>query len=421
MNEWTSEEHTLGAMMISPSALDAVLETLEPHGEEKFTRDNHRVIYRAMRAMVRAGHGVDPVALPVFLEAHKALVRVGGEQRIQELATLVYSATNATHHAKLVREAWAKREVEALAVYPDKPTAVESLEVMERSLMDVRARIEEGNAKAFFTAYELAEAHEAHIKNPVTQRGVPTPFRTLDPLCAGQLHILSGYTGDGKTVAAVEYAKTACKNRFRVGFWTIEMSHGALFQRFLASFGVPLSQIQSGNVSATFKRRHDEALAEVSTWQFDVYDSSASNSATIRRAQRLRRYDLIVVDHLHEIMLEGRASEHRRLLEDETRRLLHVAKEHEVPILLLAQLSRPSNNTSFPAPTLTMLRETGRIEQEAHSVVFIWRERDKQNQPTNEAWLIVGKNRDGRAGYRRPLDFIGDQVRFVEADREDVG
>ena len=152
----------------------------------------------------------------------------------------------------------------------------------------------------------------------------------------------------------------------------------------------------------------------------DVIDDLLSNSGTFLRAQRLRHYDLIIIDHLHEITLPGRAQDRRVELEQEVHRITTLARQENVPVLLLAQLSRSGGTAPFPPPNLTMLRESGRIEQEAAMVSFVYRERDKKNLQLPESWFIIAKNRFGPVG-RRSLDFIGDQVRFVEADREDIG
>ena len=421
-DNWAAEENVLGAMMLSRPALQSALEVLEPNGEHKFARSHHRVLYAAMRWMDQRDEPVDLLSLHATLESHDRLEAAGGEQAVRDIATIVAASGNVAHHARIVREAWAQRQVEAALQVPVAATAAARLELLERAAMDTRARIEFGQDKAFATAYDLSVAVEERSRNPPKSTGIPTPFSSLPPLEGGRLYIVAGYTGDGKTVVAIQYAKAAAKNRFRVGFFTVEMSKQELWDRFIATFGVPFKQVASGNIGVAYQENFKRALAETATWQVEVYDTSAANSAMFQRFQRVRRYDLIIVDHLHEIALEGRAADHRVMLEREVRNILALAKQENIPVVLLAQLSRSSNNANpWPMPNLTMLRESARIEQEAHMVCFVWRERDKMNQPLDEAWLIVSKNRSGPSGFRRALDFIGDQVRFVEADREDVG
>lgn len=415
-----AEEHVVGAMLVSRIAIEDAAEVLEPRGHRKFWRRSHGLLYQAMVSMDGDGQVIDPVTVCAFLEAQGMLSEVeGGKERVQELASWVIVTSNASHHAKIVREQWARREIaNTLKIETEGVSADVLLEQVEQAVMDVRLRVETGGRQAGASMYELSESLEERVKNPPREEGVPGPFSFVKPLTGGRLYIVGGYTGDGKTVIGTQYAKAAAKRGLSVGFFSIEMSKEQLFDRIIASFGIPLSQVESGRIHERYRDQYREAVKEVSGWRLDIHDDRAGNSVSFLRAQRLRHYDLIVIDHLHEITLEGK-QDYRSLLEQEVHRITSLARSENVPVLLLAQLSRRVQGRPFLMPNLTMLRESGRIEQEAHMVCFVWRERDQNDQPLPESWFIVAKNRSGPSGLRRSLDFIGERVTFVEADRAD--
>ena len=137
----------------------------------------------------------------------------------------------------------------------DEPTAESQLDAAERKLFDARIRIESGGAKNFATMYDLAQILDERVRNPPPMDvGVPCPFSFMKPMLGGRLHILAGYTGDGKTVCGVQFAQAAAKRGMRVGFFSIEMSKEQLFDRFVSSFGVPLHDVETGRIKSHHQR-----------------------------------------------------------------------------------------------------------------------------------------------------------------------
>lgn len=414
-----AEENTVSAMMLAPEAIDAALSILEPNGEKKFYRASHGILYKACRKMHLDGDKVDALTVSDFLHTHGVLDRCGGADRIHELATLVPAVANTARYAQIVNAMWAKRELATVfwQMHEQASNGVIPQQVManaEQALLDARSRIEQGGPSAVATMFDLAEQLEERRANPPDMNaGVPAPFSFLKPLKPGRLIVLAGYTGDGKTVAGTQYVKAAAKTGVRVGVFSIEMSKEQLFDRLISSFGIPLADVESGRIRDHYRQAYVEALREVMTWKVDVIDDRDANAATFRRFQRLRRYGLLVIDHLHEIALPGRSADHRHELEEEVRRITTVARSENVPVVLLAQLSRSVGSSPFPRPTPAMLRETARIEQAAAQVCFIWRERDEKNMRKDDSEFIVAKDRFGPE-MNRPLRFVGDTVRFVE-------
>lgn len=413
-----AEESVLGAAMFAETQIGACADLLDGH---EFYRASNGAVWKAILVMWRDGRPVDEVTLAASLLQAGTLEQVGGKERIHELAAVVPMAGNAAHHARIVRDLWAKR---LLADFFERGkeaamnglAPADLLDRIETRSLDLRALIERGQRQAAVTTGELADQLEAEIASPPERsRGVPCPFRFQRPLQPGRLYVLAGQTAHGKTVLGVQYARAACEDGRRVGFFSIEMTRSQLYDRMVASYGIPLPQVEARTIAPAYQTLFEHAVARTRKWRAEINDDSQADSATFRRWQKLRRYDLLIIDHLHEIQVAGRAADHRVNLEAELNRIKAVAKDLEVPVLLLAQLSRPAAGQT--KPTLASLRETGRIEQVAAQVAFVWRHTDEQGLPQAEAELIVAKDRFGPTG-KANLRFDGECVRFTETMEE---
>lgn len=413
-----AEETVLGAMMLG--TVEPALDILEPDGDKKFYREQtHAPVYRAIRTLHRHGSPVDYISVIEQLKTDGELDTVS-EERVRELAILVPAAGNVAHHARIVKDHWATRQV--LAVVRKAETALlegigasEALDRLEQAVANARMRTEDGSQTEIAPMFTLAQNLEERVRNPPSSDDdVPAPFSFQKPMKPGRLYVLGGYTAQGKTAVAVQYAKAVAKRGMSVGFFSIEMSKDQLYDRIISSFGVPVEQIEKGQVAPQYREILNEAIGVTSQWRIDVIDDVSANASTVARVQRIKKYDLVIVDHLHQIILPGDARDRRQALEDQVHGFTNIARQQEVPVLLLAQLSRPSSgNTSYPKPTMAMLRETSRIEQQAWEVCFIFRETDNEGNVASEAEFITSKNRSGPTGVR-PLTFIPHETRFTE-------
>ncbi len=412
-----AEEYVLGAMMLGQfRTVEKVLEVLEPRGEQTFYRPSHGIIYSSIRSLYLAGIGPDAVAVSNHLREQGELEGIGGEARVNELFSLTPAVANVVHHAQIVREQWGRREL--MAALRQGNEAIqrgrnfdESLNQVEKILLEARGRFKTGTSDVF-ESEDLASEMFAELDHPPNRTGVAPPFSFLAPLLPGRLYVIAGYTADGKSVIAQHFALAASRSGSRVGFFTIEMSARQLYDRMAASYGIPLWQVESRKPTGQNIEKLREALTELGRRRITFHDAAGSTSVDIHRAQRIRKYDLLVIDHLHQIILSGKASDRRQLLEDEVHAITTIAKTEQVPIVLLAQLNRPTQG-GYHRPTLSMLRETSRIEQQAWNVSFIWRERNQQNEPQPESEFIVAKNRSGPT-MSAHLIFRGAESRFVE-------
>ncbi len=412
-----AEESVLGAMMLTDSAVEAVLTELEPDGERVFYRASHGLIYRAARSLHRARRPVDQITVAALLESKGKLADAGGAEHVHQLAVLVPAASNVAHYARIVREQWAKRRVaEMCASYAHDAAngtgSSEALTGILRAALDLEADLSRGKT-ATSTLADMAFRLEERVKNPPATAGIAGPFTSYPLLRGSRLYVLGGYTADGKTAAAIQFASIAASRGARVGFATVEMSEEQLFDRMVAGYGVPLRQVEAGRILPPYMDAYRAAIRELVPRNVELIDDPATNASSLARLQRARRYDLLIVDHLHQIVLDGKPDHRRQRLEDEVQGFVTLARTEDVPVLLLAQLSRQTGGKPFPRPTENMLRESGRIEQQAAVVSFVWRHRDERNQPTEDAELIVAKDRFGPVGAF-PLRFHPELMRYEE-------
>jgi replicative DNA helicase len=413
------EETVLGALLsLAPlgergrRVAEDVFAELNPH--HFFARETNGVIYEAIRSVHEEGKPVDPLTVGAALRERGKLERVGGQKHLTLLTATVPSAGNALHHARLVIEfsrryrLW--RLVSEIAGEIAKgKSSEEALDETESRLISLRSQIERGRSTVV-PSHELGNQFAQKIASPPDPKsGVPTPFPKLANLQGGRLYVLGGYQADGKTALAVQFLLSGAKAGRKIGFVSIEMSAADVRDRIIASFGVPYGDALRGVVRPEHQRELEAAQLTLGRLNFDVIDDESADIAAIRRYARLGRYDGLIIDHLHRIDWTE-----RRELERNVRGITNLAREAEIPILLLAQLHRRGDE--FPRPTLSSIRESGMIEAEAAAVWFVWRKRDENKLPTTEAEFVIAKNRYGPTG-KFDLFFDPDRVRFTEVAR----
>lgn len=408
-----AEQNVLGALMLAGrdgSSKDEILSLVEP---EHFAHPSNGVLFRAIRSLREQGQPAEPLLVCERLEQAGELKEAGGRHHVRELASLVPAASNGAHFARLVREAWEKRTLgralgEALAASQNGNGPARALEIAERKLLDVRSLIERGRASVIGSGEAADEFQRKTERPPDSRMGIATPFRFLKRLQGGRLYVLGGYQADGKTAVAVQFLRAAAADGSRVGYVSVEMSWRDLTDRVVASFGVPYGEAMSGRISDAHKPLVEHALEEMRSWQCDLIDDEGVGIGALRRYQQLGRYQLLIIDHLHRFDWED-----RRELERAVRTITNIARQADIPVLLLAQLHRRGDE--FPRPTMASIRESGMIEAEAAMVAFVWRRRDENKLPTHEAEFVVAKNRYGPPSSF-PLHFRSQEVRFVEVD-----
>lgn len=419
-----AEADILGAMMLDSRAVDAVAEVLEPDGAQKFYRQSNGVIYEVALGLHRVGLPVDAVSLYDAVAKREPRIE---KARIHELAGLVPVWRNAAHHAKIVREKWMLRRLALVASTiagmgdGDGVDPAALILEAERLFEETRGQMER-ERDLVVSMYDAAMYLSEKFKHPPDLgSGVPTPWSFLPSMQGGRLYVLGGYPADGKTVQAHHYFRTAISAKIPTGLVTLEMAWQDLVERLAANMGLPAKRVQTGRFEDQVQR--DMAANVVGRMAMfadvgKIIDAPACTVADLRRYVKTLGLRFLIVDHLHMFQLDPQHQ--RESIEEIIRGIWSISREFDIPVLLLAQLSRTGDKARpFPRPTMAQIKGSGAIEQLAWSVHFVWRERDEMNLPeqSGATEYLIAKNRSGETGMRR-IRFVPRETRFEEIQRE---
>ena len=436
-----AEQSVLAACMLSTEVVEEIVLKLKP---ENFFRPAHRIIFESITDLTLRRIPVDPIALADTLQAKGQLEAVGGRAYLAELSDNTFALTNWQRHSDIVkREAilrelvYAAADINALAYdAPDDLNQV--VEEAEKTLFNVtEKRVSSSFVKmdtlvsdAFEEICKLA-AQKDHMA------GVPTGFKDADDLFhgfrGGDLVILAARPGVGKTSFALNMAVNAAKSGAAVAFFSLEMSSSQLVQRILcAEARVSLSNIRSGKVADGDWGAIADASAALSKLEIYIDDSPGLSILEARaKARRELRHasgagkGMIIVDYLQLMQPPAVRRDGNRAVEvgEISRGLKVLAKEMDMPVIALSQLSRAVEMRGKKRPMLSDLRESGSIEQDADIVMFIDRSMDEMEAESDDrpdlgtATLIVAKHRNGATRditlafnpeYTKFMDFIDD-------------
>ncbi|UCC50066.1 MAG: replicative DNA helicase [Gemmatimonadota bacterium] len=419
---WSPEAEisVLGGMLIDA---DAVAKAVEVVDDSMFYREGNRRLYRAMRRLFERGEAIDPVTLTEELRGSGELDAIGGPAYLAELMEAVPTAANIEYHAKILRDkAILRRLIEASTetvrdAFESGGDAVEdTLDRAEQRIFEIS---QAGRRKGFVWIKEVLWPAFEHIerlqqaKGAVT--GVPSGFPDLDNLTAGfqrsDLIVVAGRPSMGKTSLVLNFVQHAAIERGTpVAFFSLEMSKEAIVQRLLCAEGqVNSSNLRRGRLSEQEYMQLATAAGHLNTAPIWIDDTPAITALELRaKARRLRAevdLGLIVVDYL-QLMRGPRAENRVQEISAISGALKAVAKELEVPLIALSQLSRAPEQRGEHRPQLSDLRESGAIEQDADLVLFLYRPEVYEREVTDaageslegKAELNVGKQRNGPTG-----------------------
>jgi replicative DNA helicase len=410
-----AEQSVLAAMILDRDLVDEIVARVE---EKEFYRPAHQKIFAAMVELSERHVPIDQLSLAERLEARGELNEVGGKSYIIELANNDYALFNWEHHVEIVkREALLRDMIKAahgiLALgYSNTDDADQTVEEAERILFEITNKrvnaafcpIDKLLSDAIAT-FELMAGNESHLL------GVPTGFIELDRLLAGlrggDLVVLAARPSVGKTALALNIAVNAARAGTTVAFFSLEMPAVQIAQRVLSSeASVDSSRMRSGDLSEADWKDIIDTCSALSEYDFHVDDSHSLTLVELRAKARRQLHNVdqgfIVIDYLQLMQDKGRAQQDRWVAVGEiSRGLKGLAKELNVPILALSQLSRAVESRKDKRPQLSDLRESGNIEQDADVVMFIDRSLSNEEAESFDrpalglARLIVGKNRNG--------------------------
>ncbi|MGB5811203.1 MAG: replicative DNA helicase [Polyangiales bacterium] len=438
-NALDAERAVLGGILLENEAMNVVLEVLST-GD--FYSEANAKIFEAMTELFARSQPVDQVTLREVLVHGGKLAGVGGDEYLLSLTNTIPTVTNIQAHARIVRDKSVVRsliqvchEVTARG-YGDYGAVEEFLDEAESSVFAVareRARnpyehVKEVVMRTFQEIHETANRGEA-----IT--GLPTGFALLDKLTAGMhagdLIIVAGRPGMGKTSFALNVAHNACEAaKVPVAIFSLEMPKGQLVRRLLGSEArVDGNRIRTGQLHKEDWPKLADAAGTLSELPIWIDDTPAITLLELRaKARRLRSevgLSLIVVDYL-QLMRSGMRNDSREQeISEISRSLKALAKELEIPIIALSQLNRgvESRGGKDKRPLLSDLRESGAIEQDADTIWFIYRDEvyNRDSDDRGIAEIIIGKQRAGPTGTCR-VRFFNEYTRFDDlADRELYG
>jgi replicative DNA helicase len=425
-----AEESVLGAMMLSPGAIGAVSEILDA-GD--FYRESHGLVYRAALGLYAKGEPVDAITLVDELDRRDELEAVGGRVRIHELAALVPATANAAHYARIVREMATLRGLiragaEIARLGSDRPG--ETTDLVDQAEQIV-FNLSQSRVQGEFTHIEvlLKESFEritALYEAGEDITGVASGFRDLDRLTsgfqAGNLIIVAARPSMGKSALGLcMAANIAVRSERPVAIFTLEMSKSEVTQRLMCSEAKVESQrLRTGRLGADDWPRLTAACDRLAKAPLYVDDTGSINMMEIRsKARRLKSQNpnlgLIVVDYL-QLMTSGQTVENRvQEVSQISRNLKVLARDLDVPIVALSQLSRAVEQRHDKRPILSDLRESGSIEQDADLVIFLYRDEyyNEESDQQGLAEVIVAKHRNGPTGIEK-LSFLKRYAKFAD-------
>lgn len=425
-----AEQSVLGAVIIDYSVLDTLIPLLRP---EYFYMEQHRRIYETMLSMNLAAKPIDYVTLLDEVRAKGIFSEAEGKQYLLSLTEVVPSIENAENYARIiVQKAILRQMIEAADAIRTRAmemtdSADEVVEYAEQRIYDItNARVNTG----FYSLREgLQESIDRYNKMAGEGReqflGTPTYFPDLDNLLGGMhnsdLIIVAARPGIGKSSLALNIAENvALKAKKKVAFFSLEMSNDQLVDRIISSQAlVENYKLRTGELQDDDWRRIAEATKLLADCPIYFDDSSNITVSQMKaKLRRLKDVGLVIVDYL-QLMSSGRRIENRvQEVSEMTRALKIMAKELNVPLIVLSQLARKTEDRKDGRPQLSDLRESGSIEQDADSVLFLVNDALATGEPErqNIMKIVVGKNRHGETGTVE-VEWSGKYTKFSSLEK----
>jgi len=431
-----AEQSLLGSLMLDKDAIIKVVDFLQARD---FYKGIHQEIYAAMADIFGRGEPVDVLSVSTRLKEKEKLEVIGGNAYLTELINSIPTATHVFNYAKIVQKKRILRDmIEAsheigLMGYAEDEDVEELLDQAERKIFSIAQKsLSQSFIPVGATLEEAFERIDRLSKHGGEMRGLPTGFTDLDNILAGlqksDLVILASRPSVGKTALAVDIARNiANKTKLPVGLFSLEMSKDQVVDRLIASqAGVDLWKLRTGRLSNEGPdndfTKIQQALGVLAETPIYIDDSASTNilqmRALARRLQAAKGLGLIIVDYLQ--LMESRNTQVNAVQQvtEISRSLKGLARELNIPVLAISQLSRSVEFRSPPRPRLSDLRESGSLEQDADVVLFIYREKEMgETVPSNIAEIIIAKHRNGPVGAVK-LFFDSERVTYRNLEKD---
>jgi replicative DNA helicase len=436
------EEAVLGALMLEKDALSAVIDILKP---DVFYKDSHQKIFEAIQALFQRSSPVDILTVTAQLRQQGDLEMIGGAYYITELTNRVASAANIEYHARIISQKFIQRELIRISTeiisnaYEDTTDIFDLLDHAEKNLFDIAQNNLRRDSRKMDDIIRESLENLEKIKDKVDGlTGVPSGFTALDRITSGwqpsDLVIIAARPAMGKTAFVLSCARNAAVQFNKpVVFFSLEMSSVQLVNRLISGeTEIEQEKIKRGHLAEWEWQKLHSKIGALTEAPLFIDDTPALNIFEFRaKCRRLKaQYDIqmIIIDYLQLMhgKSDGKGGNREQEIGSISRALKSVAKELNVPVIALSQLSRAVETRPGAAkkPVLSDLRESGSIEQDADMVLFLYRPEyyglteDEQGRSTiGIGEVIVAKHRNGETGTV-PLRFVGKYVKFIDLEED---
>ncbi len=420
-NDIVAEQSVLGAMFLSPSAIEKATDKLFA---DSFYLDKHKIIFQSIADLHDKKVPIDLTTITAELNQTKKLNDVGGVEYLTELINVVPTAANIEYYIKIVEDNYMLRSVIdtsteiATLAYEHNGEVTDILDQVESKIVGI---IKNRRSSEFRTIQNILNDVQQNLEKLASSKGeitgIPTGWYELDRLTSGlhenQLVILAARPAMGKTAFALNLATSVAINTDKtVAIFSLEMGAEQLANRMLSSLGqIEGTKLTSGNLLNEDWKRITEAKSQLAQAKLYICDDAGVTVGDIKsKCRRLATseegLDLVIIDHLQLLTMGGNYGNNRQLeITDISRNLKKMAMELKIPVIALAQLSRGVESREDKRPKMSDLRESGSIEQDADIVALLYRDDYYQNtKELGEAAdpslseLIIGKHRNGPTG-----------------------
>ncbi|MCA0988790.1 replicative DNA helicase [Guptibacillus algicola] len=427
-----AEQAVIGAVFLETDALTTATEVLQP---EDFYRAAHQKIFSVMIELSEKGEPVDLVTVTSELQDRSLLEEIGGVSYLSDLANSVPTAANVEYYSKIVEEKSILRRLIRAATdiasdgYAKENKIENLLSEAEKSIMEVSQR---KNTGAFISIKDvLVDAYdniEMLQNNTGDITGIPTGFSELDRMTAGfqrnDLIIVAARPSVGKTAFALNIAQNvATKTDENVAIFSLEMGAEQLVMRMLCAEGnIDAQRLRTGALTGDDWQKLTMAMGSLSNAGIYIDDTPGIRVGDIRaKCRRLKQekgLGMILIDYMQLIRGDGSTENRQQEVSEISRSLKGIARELEVPLISLSQLSRGVESRQDKRPMMSDIRESGSIEQDADIVAFLYRDDyyDKESENKNIIEIIIAKQRNGPVGTVE-LAFVKEYNKFVNLER----
>lgn len=432
----TAEKSVLGGVLIDPSAINLVAEFLKA---VHFYSHEHHLIYAAMISLFEKQQPIDLVTMQNELKKQGFLKQVGGAGYLSDLINVVPTSASIEHYAAIVKDHYTKRKLIELSSRMAEQAWTDTSEtksLIDRAEQEIFALSQESQHRDFIELKDILtisfERLEEFLKNGAKFRGIASGFADIDTKLAGMqnsnLIVLAARPGVGKSTFAMNIAQhVAVKENKPVGFFSLEMSKEELVDRLLVGQAdIDAWRLKTGKLSGDDYERLTTAMGELSSAPLFIDDTPGITILEMRTKARKLKVEkglqLLIVDYL-QLADAGRRFDSRvQEVSHVSQGLKNLARELQIPVIALSQLSRAVEQRGTKKPQLADLRESGAIEQDADVVMFIYQEDDSEDLlDTNKRMmkLFIAKHRNGATG-EVDLLFRGDRVKFFTVDKTGI-